>query len=91
MIRFLLVGLLLYIGYRIIISLISAKKPLAKSPGGRDQGIETHRDPVCGVYVSEETAVIGRHDGQRHYFCSMNCLEKYREQLDHSSPSNPEE
>lgn len=91
MIRFLLVGLLLYIGYRIIKSLISAKKPLTKSPGGRDQGIETHRDPVCGVYVSEETAVIGRHDGQRHYFCSMNCLEKYREQLDHSSPSNPED
>jgi len=90
-IRFLLVGLMLYIGYRIIISLISAKKPLTKSPGGRDQGIETHRDPVCGVYVSEETAVIGRHDGQRHYFCSMNCLEKYREQLDHSSPSNPED
>lgn len=91
MIKFLLVGLMLYIGYRIIKSLISAKKPLTKSPGGRDQGIETHRDPVCGVYVSEETAVIGRHDGQRHYFCSMNCLEKYREQLDHSSPSNPED
>lgn len=91
MIRFLLVGLMLYIGYRIIISLVSAKKPLTKSPGGRDQGIETHLDPVCGVYVSEETAIVGRHDGQRHYFCSMNCLEKYREQLDHSSPSNPEE
>jgi YHS domain-containing protein len=87
-IRFLLIGLLLYIGYRIIISLTSAKKPLEK-PGEShgSAGIATYRDPVCGVYVSEETAVIGRHDGQRHYFCSMNCLEKYREQLDHSSPS----
>ncbi len=87
MIRFLIVGLLLYIGYRIIISLFSAKKPLSKHAGSRDVGEETHRDPVCGVYVSEETAVIGRHDGQRHYFCSINCLEKYREQLDVSSPS----
>lgn len=87
MIRFLIVGLLFYIGYRIVISLISAKKPLSKSSGSRDSGVETFRDPVCGVYVSEETAVIGRHDGQRHYFCSMNCLEKYREQLDHSSQS----
>ena len=87
MIRFLLVGLMLYIGYRILLSLTSAKKPQTK-PGERlDTGVETHRDPVCGVYVSEEDAVIGRHDGQRHYFCSMNCLEKYREQLDHSSPS----
>ena len=87
MIRLLVVGLLLYIGYRIIISLTSHKEPPAKSGAKHDPGVETFRDPVCGVYVSEETAVIGRHDGQRHYFCSMNCLEKYREQLDHSSPS----
>ena len=87
MIRLLVVGLLFYIGYRIIISLTSTNKPPAKSAANRDPGEETYRDPVCGVYVSEETAVIGRHNGQRHYFCSMNCLEKYREQLDHSSPS----
>jgi YHS domain-containing protein len=86
-IRLLVIGLLLYIGYRIIISLTSAKKPLAK-PGEShgSAGVETYRDPVCGVYVSEEIAIIGRHEGQRHYFCSMNCLEKYREQLDISSP-----
>jgi YHS domain-containing protein len=84
----LFIGLLLFIVYRIIVSLSSPKKPLAK-PGEShgSAGIATYRDPVCGVYVSEETAVIGRHDGQRHYFCSMDCLEKYREQLDHSSPS----
>ena len=76
MLRLLIIGLLLYIGYRIVVSLISAKNPLTKSGGSRDPGIETHRDPVCGVYVSEETAVIGRLDGERHYFCSMNCLEK---------------
>jgi YHS domain-containing protein len=82
-IRLLVIGLLLYIGYRIVISLTSAKKPLAtRGENHGSAGVETHRDPVCGVYVSEETAVIGTHDGQRHYFCSMNCLEKYREQLD---------
>jgi YHS domain-containing protein len=87
-IRFLAIGLLLYIVYRFIISLTAAKKPLAKPGAGHGTaGVETHRDPVCGVYVSEESAVIGRHDGQRHFFCSMNCLEKYREQLDHSSPT----
>ena len=86
MIRLLVVGLLLYIGYRIIIYMTSQKKPLTKNGTKHDAGVETFRDPVCGVYVSEETAVIGRHDGERHYFCSMNCLEKYREQLDHNSP-----
>jgi YHS domain-containing protein len=79
--------LLLYIGYRIVISITSAKKPLEKTGESHGSvGVETYRDPVCGVYVSEEAAIIGRHDGQRHYFCSMNCLEKYREQLDHTSP-----
>ena len=86
MIRLLFIGLLIYIGYRLIIALTTAKKPVTKPPGYHDAGEETHRDPVCGLYVSEESAVIGRHDGQRHYFCSMNCLEKYREQLDHTSP-----
>ena len=86
MIRFLIMGLLFYIGYRILISLTSAKKPLTKSAERSDPGEETYLDPVCGVYVSEANAVIGRHGGQRHYFCSMNCLEKFREQLDHSSP-----
>lgn len=85
MIRFLVVGLLLYIGYRIIISLTSAKKTPTKSAEKSIPATETHRDPVCGIYVSEEDAVVGRLDGQRHYFCSMDCLEKFREQLDHTS------
>jgi YHS domain-containing protein len=86
-IRLLVWGLVLYIGYRIIISMTSAKKMPPKPAGNREVGEDTHRDPVCGVFVSEETAVIGRHNGQRHYFCSMNCLEKFQDQLDHISPS----
>lgn len=46
------------------------------------KGEETHRDPVCGVYVAEEDAVVGRVEDKRVYFCSMECLEKYREQLE---------
>jgi len=84
-IRFLVMCLLLYIGYRIVISMVAGKKTPDTPTKNHDAGEETHRDPVCGVYVSEGSAIIGRHDGQRHYFCSMNCLEKYREQLDHTS------
>lgn len=87
MIRFLIWGLLLYVGYRILVSLVSGNRSDTKTPGNREEAETTHRDPVCGVYLSEDQAVIGRLDGQRHYFCSMDCLEKYREQLDHTSPS----
>jgi YHS domain-containing protein len=81
LVKLLIWGLLLYIGYRIIISLTSSKKPASKLSEAREADTATYRDPVCGVYVSEEQAIVGTHGGQRHYFCSMDCLEKYREQL----------
>lgn len=87
MIRILFLGLLCYIGYKIFVALTS-RKPASSQPTEQRNSDETaHRDPVCGVYVSEENAVIGRHNGQRHFFCSMACLEKFREQLDQSSPT----
>jgi YHS domain-containing protein len=50
---------------------------------GARAGDEAFRDPVCGVYVTEDDAVIGRLDGKRIHFCSMECLDRYREQIAH--------
>jgi len=82
-IRLLFWALLIYIGYRIVLSLTSEKKGAAKvSRSDRGGDAEaTHRDPVCGVYVSEEDAVIGTLNGRRHYFCSRSCLDKFQEQI----------
>jgi YHS domain-containing protein len=85
MIRLLLWLLLIYIGYRIVMALFTGKKPETVSQGAPTDAAMTHCDPVCGMYVSEEDAIVGKLDGQRHYFCSMACLEKFREQLDHSA------
>jgi len=87
MIRLLIWALLLYIGYRIIVSLMQPKQPEKNVTGREGTAATTYRDPVCGVYVSEDDAVIGTHAGERHYFCSMACLEKYRDQLEHTSPT----
>ncbi len=43
---------------------------------------ETFKDPVCGVYVTKEDAVIGTLDGEKLHFCSMACLERFRDQLE---------
>ena len=83
MIRLLIWALLIYIGYRIIISMTGTRKRQDNLSRDRTAAEVIHRDPVCGVYVSEQDAVVGTHEGQRHYFCSRACLEKYREQLDH--------
>jgi len=85
LIRILVWGLLFYIGYRVVIAMVAPKKNASKPAGKMDSAETTHRDPVCGVYVSEEQAVVGRLNGERHYFCSMDCLEKFREKLDHAT------
>jgi len=87
MIRLLVWLLLIYIGYRVIIALTTSKKKETETQQPQPDGITTHLDPVCGMYVPEEDAVVGKLDGRRHYFCSMDCLEKFREQVDHTPPS----
>lgn len=47
-------------------------------------GGKLHRDPVCGVYVTEQTAVKRVKGGEKLYFCSEECAAKHGE---NSGPS----
>jgi YHS domain-containing protein len=73
--------ILIYVGYRVVQGFLKSREPEERTLPPR--GEDAHRDPVCGVYVAEADAVVGRIDEKRVYFCSMACLEKYREQLEH--------
>lgn len=42
-----------------------------------NEQIETHKDPICGMYVSEKNAIIRQINGQTIYFCSENCAREY--------------
>ena len=86
MFRLLIWLLLGYIGFRIIKTLTAPKKPLSSS-STQHAGEETVQDPICKMYLAKEDAIVGTLNGTRHYFCSMNCLEKFREQLDHTHQS----
>lgn len=81
MLAIVLIGYLIYILFK-----KSAAAKIEKKP--EEAREETFRDPVCGVYVAAGDAVVGRHDGERIHFCSMECLEKYREQLEHVPASH---
>lgn len=35
------------------------------------------KDPVCGTFVSEATAVRKTKDGETYYFCSAACRDKF--------------
>lgn len=75
--RLILLLLLAYIGYKIVKGLLDSRK----QPEAEATGTDTFQDPVCGVYVAADDAVVGRIDNKKLYFCSMNCLDKYREKL----------
>ncbi len=82
-------AVLIYFGYKFILGFINRQKSApATSPSAK--GEETRRDPVCGTYVSESDAIIGRNDGERLFFCSMACLEKHKEQLARQHAANIE-
>ena len=37
-------------------------------------------DAVCGMNVSPETAAAAwEHEGQPYYFCSVGCMERFRQ------------
>ncbi len=80
--RMIVMLILFYVGFKVVQGLMQKKReetPAAAGPAKE----ETFQDPVCGVYVTEDDAVIGRLKGERLHFCSLACLEKYRESLEH--------
>ena len=76
--RFFIWFILGYIVYRIIKNFLVAKDAAVSKPL---KDTEAFQDPVCGVYVSPDDATIGRLEGEKIYFCSLGCLEKYQEKL----------
>ncbi|MBJ6727886.1 eL24 family ribosomal protein [Geomesophilobacter sediminis] len=53
-----------------------------------DTATETFQDPVCGVFIPESDAVVGRLDGKKIHFCSMACLERYQKELANDNKNN---
>ncbi len=80
MFRLIIWLLLAYVGFRVIKSLVTPNK--AVSPSHHHDDEETVQDPVCNMYLAKQDAIVGTLEGKKHYFCSMACLEKFREQLD---------
>ncbi len=79
--RIILWLLLGYIGYRIVKGFCANKEAAAKPL----KDSEAFQDPVCGMYVLPEDATVGRLEGEKIYFCSIGCLEKYQEKLQSKS------
>ena len=50
-----------------------------RAPRVPEHGVQMVRDPVCGTFIVPERAVaLSAEGGQRLYFCSTDCRDKYR-------------
>lgn len=74
--RFLILLVVGYLVYRMLRR--KAAPEIVKEPAAT----ETFQDPVCGVYVSEDEAVVGSLEGKRYHFCSLGCLQQF-EKIQH--------
>ena len=47
-----------------------------------------HIDPVCGMHVTENTAMAtDHHDGEKFYFCSTQCKDQFQREPARFAPS----
>lgn len=90
MLRFILLSILLTILLRavsrlwagIVRGMQNGNPSAGRRTGGSavpQRGVQMVRDPVCGTFVVPERAIaLSSGSGQRLYFCSAECRDKYR-------------
>jgi YHS domain-containing protein len=56
-----------------------ARRPASNQPPAppKHAGGTLYKDPVCGTYVSGDSAVTLTLNGETLYFCSRECWDKY--------------
>ncbi|MBU0674377.1 MAG: YHS domain-containing protein [Proteobacteria bacterium] len=78
-IRILILGILLYIFYRLIRGGISSKADHDKNSTDSTAQDILVEDPVCHVYIPMKQAIHVHHNGADFFFCSPDCRHKYLE------------
>ncbi len=78
-VRLALLGCLLYIAYRLLVSAAKKKRPARQASSTDPATSEVVdilvEDPVCHTLVPREQARVLRHNNQSYYFCSDTCCQ----------------
>lgn len=80
-IRIIIIGILLYLGYRLITG-AGRKEQEPENSSQQEQGDQVVEDvlvedPVCGNLVPKQQAIELEDNGEIIYFCSKECCDKY--------------
>jgi len=83
MIRLIITIVIIYLVFRLVKGLFlpsgKRKENFPRKPASIE-GEDLVKDPYCGTYVPVSSANKLRINGEDLYFCSKECLEKYKEQ-----------
>jgi uncharacterized protein len=56
----------------------SKRRHMERAEGEWELGGEMVKDPSCETYIPKESAIHARIDGKDYYFCSKECLRKFK-------------
>lgn len=95
MLRFVLIGLGLFIVYKLFANDFLHKKTKndkqqAKKAEEKKTAGELVKDPICGTYVSVEDSISVRDGESIHYFCSYECRDSFLKELESGGRELPE-
>lgn len=84
LLRVLIVFFIVMAGLSLFRSAFSAGKPRKARRGNKPadparRGGKLVKDPVCGTYVTPESALSTSANGEMLYFCSEECLNAFRQ------------
>lgn len=80
--RLLLLGALIYLGYRVVKAWALPKKATKRTRGEAgltDIDDVMVKDPFCGTYFPEKKGIKVVIEGKTHYFCSTTCRDRFLE------------
>lgn len=83
MVRFLIFLGLLILLYYLVKGWISPSKSsrIERAEGGWELESEMVKDPHCKTYIPKASAVRARIDGRDYYFCSKECMTKFKAEM----------
>jgi uncharacterized protein len=71
-------GLLILLYYLVKGWIYPSKRRNIERAGG-ELGSEMVKDPSCETFIPKESAIRARIDGKDYYFCSKECLRKFKD------------
>ena len=75
--RNLILAVIILLFYYLVKSFFTPKNTLTKKNGPIIDD-EMVKDPNCGVYIPKKEATEKKIKGEKHFFCSKECYEEYK-------------